>query len=121
MTQINSEFLHLYDAVCKFSSNRCENPRDKIYGLLGIVATEERIEVDYSLSTREVFLRAVEKMLKVSNLSVIQGDIGTDEYGFRPRKFKPMGIKLLHQLQRAERMQQNLEQLADNMGVGTGI
>jgi hypothetical protein len=59
--------LGLYYAVCKFSSNHCEDPRDKIYGILGVVNYDERnrIEADYSHSVRDVFLSTVESIITI--------------------------------------------------------
>lgn len=42
--------------ITRFSGYKCENPRDKIYGLLGIVKPKERLEVDYSKTVQDVFL-----------------------------------------------------------------
>ncbi|KAF3000836.1 hypothetical protein E8E13_006944 [Curvularia kusanoi] len=44
--------------ISRFSGHNCENPRDKVYGLLGIVKPKERLEVDYTKSVQEVFLDA---------------------------------------------------------------
>jgi hypothetical protein len=41
-----------------FSSNECEDPRDKVYGLLGLAepADIQRLQVDYAKSPQQVFL-----------------------------------------------------------------
>src|SRR5690242_16376759 len=44
--------------IARFSGYECENPRDKVYGLLGIVKPKERLEVDYTKSVQDVFLDA---------------------------------------------------------------
>ena len=46
----------LYDAIKYFSNNGCQDPRDRVYGLLGIVREHERVVVDYSESVEEVYL-----------------------------------------------------------------
>ncbi|OWY51320.1 hypothetical protein AALT_g4606 [Alternaria alternata] len=45
-----------------YSRGICENPRDKVYGLLGLVREEDRVVVDYEKSALEVYL----DFLKVS-------------------------------------------------------
>ena len=44
-----------------FSGNACKDPRDKVYGLLGLVPAEDRMlfEIDYGKSVLEVFMEAV--------------------------------------------------------------
>jgi hypothetical protein len=42
--------------LTNFGDNACEDPRDKIYGLLGIVRIDQRMEVDYKKSPRQVFI-----------------------------------------------------------------
>jgi hypothetical protein len=51
--------LSLMDALSQFSDSSCLDPRDKVYGLLGIVKPEQRIAVNYRSSTEEVFEAAV--------------------------------------------------------------
>lgn len=48
--------------IDRFSAYNCEDPRDKVYGLLGLVHEDDRLEVDYGKSTEEVFLQAVESI-----------------------------------------------------------
>lgn len=43
----------------KYSGQGCMNERDKIYGLLGLVQEENRIEVDYAKSIIDVYLDAM--------------------------------------------------------------
>jgi hypothetical protein len=57
----------LRTTVARYSSYQCENPRDKVYGLLGIVRSDERLEVDYSKLVQEVFLDAA-RAVQVSKL-----------------------------------------------------
>jgi hypothetical protein len=58
------ESYTLYDAVGFYASKLCENPRDKVYGLLGMVSkkSQENIVVDYRLSVREVYAMAVQAL-----------------------------------------------------------
>ena len=61
-----SQLLPLMDAISQFSDSGCLDPRDKVYGLLGIVQPEQRIEVNYRFSAQQVFeatagvIRAIE-------------------------------------------------------------
>ena len=45
--------------IDRFSAYNCEDPRDKVYGLLSLVHEDDRLEVDYSKSTEDVFLQVV--------------------------------------------------------------
>jgi hypothetical protein len=49
----------LKDCIRRFSGYDCEDPRDKVYGILSLVRENDRLEVDYSKSTEEVFLQVV--------------------------------------------------------------
>jgi hypothetical protein len=51
-----------HDLICRFSNNECVDPRDKVYGLLGILNQHTRPEIDYRKSTEEVFFEAVKFM-----------------------------------------------------------
>ena len=50
----------LLKAIKQFSKKRCHDPRDKVFGLLGMVYDYERIPVNYRLSTHQVFYQAVQ-------------------------------------------------------------
>ena len=54
--QGNRHELSLHQCVMNFMWQRCEDPRDKVYGLLGLVRESERLTVDYGKSKQEVFL-----------------------------------------------------------------
>ncbi|KAJ5065955.1 heterokaryon incompatibility protein-domain-containing protein [Bipolaris maydis] len=54
------------DTVLRSYRNRlCQDPRDRIYGLLGLVDRKDRagVEPDYSLSIQEVYIQAMETIL----------------------------------------------------------
>ena len=55
----------LDDAVALFSKKLCQDPRDKVFGLLGLVTRDDRLEIvpDYSLGTLDVFKQAVEVIM----------------------------------------------------------
>jgi hypothetical protein len=50
------EQMSLRGYVWCYSRGKCENPRDKVYGLLGMVREEDRVVVDYEKSVLEVYL-----------------------------------------------------------------
>lgn len=47
------------DMLHTFRFQSCEDPRDKIYGLMGLVDEDERVVVDYAKSVQQVFMDAV--------------------------------------------------------------
>ena len=49
----------LKECLERFHDYACEDPRDKVYGILSLVREEDRLEVDYNKSTEEVFLQVV--------------------------------------------------------------
>lgn len=48
---------HLFDLCSRYAEAKCEDPRDKIFGLLGIAAEccREAVPVNYSLSKYEIY------------------------------------------------------------------
>ena len=55
--------------VLPFASRRnCRDPLDKIYGLLSLVRPAQRMEVDYSLSRRQVAFAAIKIMVASGDL-----------------------------------------------------
>jgi hypothetical protein len=57
--------LSLAEAIRLFSAKQCANPRDRVFGVLGMVHAEERIDVDYELSVVQVFYAALLRALEV--------------------------------------------------------
>jgi len=47
------------DCIARFSENTCEDARDKVYGMMGVVKEEDRFTVDYNKSVLEVFLSVI--------------------------------------------------------------
>jgi hypothetical protein len=45
----------LQKCIKLFCQENCEDPRDKVYGLMGLVHEDERLEIDYLKSTYEVY------------------------------------------------------------------
>jgi hypothetical protein len=54
----------LSNMLTQFSGMGCEDPRDKLYGMLGLVAEEQRPVVNYDNTVEEVYLDAI-RMLGV--------------------------------------------------------
>lgn len=50
-----------------FQGSRCENARDKVYGLLGLVKQDVAIEVDYQRSIEEVYRDVLSKIIHQEN------------------------------------------------------
>lgn len=49
-------WMTLFQAVRLFSQGRCQDPRDKVYGLMGLVTEEQRLTIDYAKSLEELLL-----------------------------------------------------------------
>lgn len=47
-----------------FSTSQCQNPKDKVYGLQGLLAPDVRIRIDYVQSAEAVFHDAADLMRK---------------------------------------------------------
>ena len=43
-------------AIKTFEESRCQDPRDKVYGLMGLVKESQRIQIDYGESLEELLL-----------------------------------------------------------------
>ncbi|TID16413.1 HET-domain-containing protein [Venturia nashicola] len=104
-----NDHLHLYYTVCTFSSNHCQDPRDRVFGLQGLVSYDERIKVDYNLSKQEVFLLAVQCIFKAGFFNIEGKYAGLDRASRASSR--------LEFLQQAEEMRRRLEKLAEYMGV----
>lgn len=52
--EVREQPFYLHEALQRYSG-ACLDPRDKIYAILALVYPEQRIEVDYTKSTVEVF------------------------------------------------------------------
>lgn len=80
-----SEFEdNLYERHTAFSYRECKDPRDKVYGLLGI-AGNSLLTPDYTLSKSKVFFQATYSMLSVSG-GTLQSLTGP-QYGPAPGKW----------------------------------
>ncbi|KAH7080802.1 heterokaryon incompatibility protein-domain-containing protein [Paraphoma chrysanthemicola] len=52
----NREGRHLAQCLQRYCQNDCQDPRDKVYALLGLVKAEEQVPIDYSKSVSEVYI-----------------------------------------------------------------
>lgn len=50
--------------VGKYFDKKCENPRDKVYGLMALVNPSRRVEIDYAKSVQQAYLDAVMAMIR---------------------------------------------------------
>jgi hypothetical protein len=57
------EPLRLFKAIEQFSSCYCADPRDKVYGLLGMIGSGPSLEIDYSLQPKQVLHATVDRVL----------------------------------------------------------
>ncbi|KAF2820166.1 HET-domain-containing protein [Ophiobolus disseminans] len=62
--------------ITRFGRHGCEDPRDKLYGLSGLVSPEQRIEVDYGRSKQQVFMDIA---LLLCTAYVHDSDIATEQ------------------------------------------
>ena len=67
----NTRYPRLGEMCAYFSYRDCADVRDKVYGLLGVIDVKisQRVPVDYSLSSRDVYKSAVEAMLQEADFS----------------------------------------------------
>lgn len=59
-------------AVINTTSLQCAEPRDLVFGMLGMLRFSERVTVDYSLPAGEVFAMLLDKLMLHPNLPQIQ-------------------------------------------------
>jgi hypothetical protein len=62
--------MSLASALFLYPSLACTDPRDKIYGLLALVAPSEKVELDYSRPTSSIYWDAVAIIAKDHSLVV---------------------------------------------------
>lgn len=53
----------LLDVLARFQQNRATDPKDCVYGILGLVTDQHGIVVDYTESTRQVFVDATVSLI----------------------------------------------------------
>lgn len=73
--RISRHGLHdssLLDVLTRFQSNKATDPRDHIYGLLGLVKDQHSITVDYTKKTPEVFMDTALSLIRTAgNLDLL--------------------------------------------------
>ena len=90
-TKVTERYMSLMDCVSRFSSAECENPRDKVYGLLSMVHEEDRVVVDYEKSVLEVYLGFIQININ-KKLSLDTRSIGIQDN--RGRFFVGLGVSI---------------------------
>ncbi|KAF2821841.1 hypothetical protein CC86DRAFT_101261 [Ophiobolus disseminans] len=56
---IVQEILKSQHVIDRYAGMNCQDPRDKVFGFVGLVAEGERPEVDYWKTLREVYIDAI--------------------------------------------------------------
>ena len=69
-TADQSHLKSWFPAMLYAKRSICSNPRDKVFGIQSVFPKELRVNVDYSLSAREVFAQAAWSYLRTVDLSV---------------------------------------------------
>ncbi|KAI9686430.1 MAG: hypothetical protein M1822_003776 [Bathelium mastoideum] len=80
-----------------FGQSECEDPRDKVYGLQGMLEEQHRMEIDYAKSVYEVFHDAVVIVIK----DTIAPRTATEAFGYWG-PFTRNKIDIFNQLQYAK-------------------
>ncbi|KAG8160841.1 hypothetical protein KVR01_009105 [Diaporthe batatas] len=57
---------NLLDTLARFQRNGASDPRDCVYGLLGLVTGQHGIVVDYTISTKQLFMDTVTSVIHAS-------------------------------------------------------
>jgi hypothetical protein len=86
--EINTTLANVLFDLCEAE---CQDPRDKVFGLQALVIAYDRVEVDYSASTTDVFLTVVHNVLETER---------EDHAGFDPEYESYVKLSL-HQLARS--------------------
>ncbi|KAF2025421.1 hypothetical protein EK21DRAFT_10728, partial [Setomelanomma holmii] len=60
----NRKGRHLEQCIERYCRNDCQDPRDKVYALLGIVKEEEQVPIDYSKSISEVYIDTIQVLAR---------------------------------------------------------
>ena len=63
--------LDLGRALRDFFDAHCEDPRDRVYGLMGIVKTSQQLAVDYSKTPLQVYLDAINEFSKLQTTGTL--------------------------------------------------
>ncbi|KAK2671689.1 hypothetical protein RAB80_011768 [Fusarium oxysporum f. sp. vasinfectum] len=79
----NSNILHLlplWNHLTSFSNSKCQEPRDKVFGLLGFVGDKGQIEVDYVKPVVEIYVDAINLSLDTTPRIRFSGGIDPEFY-----------------------------------------
>ncbi|KAN0115292.1 Heterokaryon incompatibility protein (HET) domain containing protein [Hyaloscypha variabilis] len=64
-SQPGNHELTLFDVLARFRGQSSTDPRDKIYGILGLVAEEHALKVQYQKTEAEVFAAATAELIRL--------------------------------------------------------
>jgi hypothetical protein len=81
-----------------FACMQCEDPRDKVYGLLGLIGDEEQPEIDYRKTVQEVYLNAISVLRSIHWRDHLKKGKVQDEFGRRAAMYKSLEDKMLLRL-----------------------
>lgn len=83
--------LSLHAALIEFRSSQCKDPRDKVFGLLGIVPVEQRIDIDYDLNASTVFRNAIKAVCDSQESGLLLSLTYSSEFA---KQFKDLRTKM---------------------------
>ncbi|KAB2104994.1 hypothetical protein AG0111_0g7166 [Alternaria gaisen] len=55
------------ELLVTFSASQCGNPRDRVFGLQGLIPDAERAEIDYGMSAHQIFPQTAEAFVRGAN------------------------------------------------------
>jgi hypothetical protein len=58
-TRLETRAPLLFEAILRFKENECKDPRDKVYGLVGLTGDGQQVPVDYSKSVSDIYTDVV--------------------------------------------------------------
>ncbi|KAG9195722.1 hypothetical protein G6011_00843 [Alternaria panax] len=104
--------LTLMDSIGSFCSSSCEDPRDKVYGLMGVMRVEDRIRVDYGKSVCSVYLDVVVVSLNQTPLErgqLMAGVLGDLGHHMGIEEYLTQGLHLLFRGMKDKSVEESVE------------
>lgn len=62
LVQYHASNSRLSQLICSFRQNQSTDPRDRVFGLLGLVGPDERVEIDYRISPLRLYIDVIMKL-----------------------------------------------------------
>jgi hypothetical protein len=106
-----------------FSASQCENPRDRVFGLQGLIPDAERAEIDYGKSAHQIFPQTAEAFVRGANSmphAPFKRSLESLDYmGTKEAFFSDATILLMQKIEYDTRLHlvDVLMTLGDNMGL----